>query len=278
MSPSVLLFTDRPGFEPTWRPACESLDLGVRTLSPDALPSAARTGVAVVIDAASPAYDEDELLVSVGFAKALGAPVAVHLPEGHGLGAVEDVLDELCPGLVARRGEDVTRVTNLLARRLDPQRDSRFEFVTVSPRDEELLAILGDGRSVLVSRPVGDDDDGSEVEGIALADDARSATLALAGGGEVRLTADKVARTSQPPAANGRGGNGIPIDGERLGARLRELRLEAGLTQAELARRTGIHRPNIARVEAGRHTPSLETLARLASAIGVPTTRVLSED
>ena len=58
----------------------------------------------------------------------------------------------------------------------------------------------------------------------------------------------------------------------------RELRAAAGLTQAELARRTGIHRPNIARVEAGRHTPSLETLARLASAIGVPTTTVLAEE
>jgi transcriptional regulator with XRE-family HTH domain len=67
----------------------------------------------------------------------------------------------------------------------------------------------------------------------------------------------------------------IAIDGEKLGARLRELRLAAGLTQAELARRTGIHRPNIARVEAGRHTPSLETLARIANAIGVSTTHVL---
>ena len=32
------------------------------------------------------------------------------------------------------------------------------------------------------------------------------------------------------------------------------------------------------RVEAGRHTPSLETIARLATAIGVPTTRVLHKD
>ncbi|MBX3248300.1 MAG: helix-turn-helix transcriptional regulator [Myxococcales bacterium] len=70
----------------------------------------------------------------------------------------------------------------------------------------------------------------------------------------------------------------MPIDGARLGARLRALRLEAGLTQAELARRTGIHRPNIARVEAGRHTPSLETLTRLATAIGVPATRVLAAE
>jgi len=69
----------------------------------------------------------------------------------------------------------------------------------------------------------------------------------------------------------------ILLDGAGLGARLKELRLEAGLTQAELARRTGIHRPNIARVEAGRHTPSLETLSRLTVAIGVPATRVFEK-
>ena len=94
----------------------------------------------------------------------------------------------------------------------------------------------------------------------------------LASGVNLLLTAGALAPTETL------GGSQIPLDGERLGKRLRQLRLEAGLTQAELARRTGIHRPNIARVEAGRHTPSLETLSRLATAIGVPATRVLAED
>ncbi|MBX3275775.1 MAG: helix-turn-helix transcriptional regulator [Sandaracinaceae bacterium] len=90
------------------------------------------------------------------------------------------------------------------------------------------------------------------------------------------LTTDAVVKKSQlAQKSNGASHAPVGIDGVRLGQRIRELRLAAGLTQAELARRTGIHRPNIARVEAGRHTPSLETLARLASAIGVPTTAVL---
>jgi len=142
----------------------------------------------------------------------------------------------------------------------------------VAPDDEDVLAILGDGQSVLLKRPLATQDDGTEVVGIVLSDDAASATLELASGATVELDVATVA-----PASTGTSG-AIPIDGARLGARLRELRLSAGLTQAELARRTGIHRPNIARVEAGRHTPSLETLARLATAIGVPTTRVLATD
>lgn len=277
MSASVLLFTDRPGCEPVWRPACEQLDLDVETLSPDALVKHARRGQALVVDGASGSYDEDELLATVGFARALDAVVAVHVPDDDSMASIDDLLGELCPGLVAHGDHNAARVAALLARKLDAKRASRFEFVTVSPRGDQLLAILGDGRSVLLDRPVGDDDDGSDVVSISLAEDAQSAALELAGGRAIELAARSVPRTPATPS-NGGTGNGVPVDGARLGARLRELRLAAGLTQAELARRTGIHRPNIARVEAGRHTPSLETLARLASAIGVPTTRVLSED
>ncbi len=283
MPASVLLFTDRPGCEPIWRPACEQLGLQVKTLGPEDLARSARSGLGVIIDGASSAYDEDELLASVGFARARGAITAAQVPSDDSMAALDEVLGELCPGLVAHSEEDVARVALLLVRRLDAARARRFEFVTVSPRDGELLAILGDGRSLLLERPVTDGDDGSEVVSIELAEDALSATVELANGARVRIDARSLRNGAKPAAGIAESGaaaegNGTPIEGARLGARLRELRLAAGLTQAELARRTGIHRPNIARVEAGRHTPSLETLARLATAIGVPTTRVLSED
>lgn len=272
MSATVTLFTDTPEFERLWRPALTSVGLAVRTSTPDRLATHAVRNEPVVVDASAAAYDEDELLAAVGFARALGAIPVVHLPADRALAAVEHVVEEMCDGLVARRDDDVRRLGVAMARRLDRDRNRRFEFVTVSPRDGELLAILGDGRCELLERPVDDGDDGTEVVSIDLAEDATFATLGLASGANVTLRAESV-------QSNGAGhAESAPIDGARLGARLRALRLEAGLTQAELARRTGIHRPNIARVEAGRHTPSLETLSRLAIAIGVPTTRVLSED
>lgn len=46
------------------------------------------------------------------------------------------------------------------------------------------------------------------------------------------------------------------------------LRTEAGLTQAELAARMGTTQSAIARTEAGGARPTLETLERLAAAIG----------
>ncbi len=49
---------------------------------------------------------------------------------------------------------------------------------------------------------------------------------------------------------------------------LRELRLDAGLSQRALARRAGTSQPAVARYERGAATPSWETLQRLAAACG----------
>jgi len=53
---------------------------------------------------------------------------------------------------------------------------------------------------------------------------------------------------------------------------LREARLRAGLTQAELARRSGRTQPAIARWESARVQPSLETLRELIRACGLELT------
>jgi DNA-binding XRE family transcriptional regulator len=51
---------------------------------------------------------------------------------------------------------------------------------------------------------------------------------------------------------------------------IRRLRQQAGLTQEALAKRAGLARPNLVRVESGRYRPSLETLERIARALGQP--------
>lgn len=58
-------------------------------------------------------------------------------------------------------------------------------------------------------------------------------------------------------------------------ASLRDLRLEAGITQQELARRSGIAQPNIAAYERGRRVPSPPTRATLERALRPRPSRVL---
>ena len=50
-------------------------------------------------------------------------------------------------------------------------------------------------------------------------------------------------------------------------AQYRQCRKEKKMTQAELAKRTGISQPNINRFESGNYNPSLEMLVRIASAL-----------
>ncbi len=56
-----------------------------------------------------------------------------------------------------------------------------------------------------------------------------------------------------------------------------EARIAAGLTQKELAQRMGTTQSAIARLEAGERTPTLDTLQRLAKALGISFTITAGE-
>ena len=269
MTSSVTLLTERERVAQQWRDALSNYDVPCKVVPPSDLANASAGQTAVVVDVDGAQLDSDELLCTLGFLRASGVLPIAHLAQSHG--EVEDIIAELCDGLVASTEPDIARIAAAIARREDRRRHLRLEFVTLSPCGDDVLAILGNGDASLHPRPIDASDDGSEITSISIDPSATRAVLQLESGGICQLTIASVHAASS--ATNGQGD--IAIDGERLGARLRKLRLDAGLTQAELARRTGIHRPNIARVEAGRHTPSLETLARIANAIGVSTTHVL---
>jgi transcriptional regulator with XRE-family HTH domain len=55
---------------------------------------------------------------------------------------------------------------------------------------------------------------------------------------------------------------------EQLAAELTRVRVSAGLTQAQLAKRMNAKQAAIARVESGRHLPNLDTLRGYAAATG----------
>jgi transcriptional regulator with XRE-family HTH domain len=54
-----------------------------------------------------------------------------------------------------------------------------------------------------------------------------------------------------------------------FGPKLREARERLGLTQEEVARRSGVHATEVSRIEAGKRDPQISTLRRLAEAVEV---------
>lgn len=68
-----------------------------------------------------------------------------------------------------------------------------------------------------------------------------------------------------PPA-----GPGVDPEAVELGATIRALRTEAGLTLEQLAARVGVSRSMVSAIELGRASPSVGTLRGIAGALGVP--------
>ncbi|MEV0526654.1 helix-turn-helix transcriptional regulator [Streptomyces sp. NPDC050439] len=54
-----------------------------------------------------------------------------------------------------------------------------------------------------------------------------------------------------------------------LGARIRAVRQEARMTQETVALNAGLDRPSLVKIEAGKQSPSADTLFRIAEALGV---------
>jgi transcriptional regulator with XRE-family HTH domain len=60
-----------------------------------------------------------------------------------------------------------------------------------------------------------------------------------------------------------------------LGRNLRRARKWAGLTQEEVAERSGVHATEVSRIEAGKRDPRISTMERLAEAVEVPPSDLL---
>lgn len=60
-----------------------------------------------------------------------------------------------------------------------------------------------------------------------------------------------------------------------LGHNLREARERLGLTQEQVAERSGVHAGEVSRIERGKRDPKVSTLERLARAVEIKPGRLL---
>jgi transcriptional regulator with XRE-family HTH domain len=56
-------------------------------------------------------------------------------------------------------------------------------------------------------------------------------------------------------------------DRERIGSRIIQLRNERGISQVQLAEKTGLRQQNISRIESGKYSTGLDILAKIAEAL-----------
>ncbi|MFF2954352.1 helix-turn-helix transcriptional regulator [Kitasatospora sp. NPDC057965] len=63
-----------------------------------------------------------------------------------------------------------------------------------------------------------------------------------------------------------------------VGRRIRAYRLDAGLSQVQLATRAGLDHRTISRAENGRHAISIDIAFRIAEGLGLPSWRLFRDE
>lgn len=157
-----------------------------------------------------------------------------------------------------------------LATKAMENRESRIWAASYDAGRDAFRVAMEDGRILLLKRPI-PEDDGSEIMDLFLEGDGEVFTVIQASGNEFSVPWDAAANLTaerRPPA---------DADvAKRIGSRVKALRQQRRLTQAQLAALAGLQRPNIARLEAGVHVPSILLLERLAQALGVPLSELIA--
>ena len=64
----------------------------------------------------------------------------------------------------------------------------------------------------------------------------------------------------------------------KIGTTIRAHRLQRGLSQGDIEKKTGLLRCYLSRVENGHTVPSLDTLSKIAGALDLPIAQFFSED
>lgn len=64
---------------------------------------------------------------------------------------------------------------------------------------------------------------------------------------------------------------------ELIGKRVKQIRMDRGLSQAELAKKMNWQQPDISDLEHGRHNPKSDTLDKLAKALKVSISELVSQ-
>ncbi len=148
----------------------------------------------------------------------------------------------------------------------DKIRDARYLV-----GEDRFLVTFESGKEYGFARSVLECDDGTDVVSVKVDGRRFFFQVTQASGNKYEVPWDRVlheAEASYPyyyrrnRARIGRSG--------AVAEQVKDLRKAKGMTQAQLARAAGILRPNLSRIEAGKHRPTLETLERLAAALKVP--------
>ncbi len=150
-----------------------------------------------------------------------------------------------------------------LAQKTTANAEARIWAVSYDHKRNAFRVALENGQILLLHRPI-PEDDLTEVLDVNLEGDGEVFTVIQVSGNEFSVPWDVI-----QSLATGKTGDQNTEIGKRIGNRVRALRKQRGLTQDQLAKMANVKRPNISRLEAGKHVPGIILIQRLADCLQV---------
>ncbi|MBI2906978.1 MAG: helix-turn-helix domain-containing protein [Chloroflexi bacterium] len=161
-------------------------------------------------------------------------------------------------------------LTDSIEKLVDPESRTRIAEVIYVAGIEAFFIRMGNARTYLLPLRELAEVDSSPVIRTSVARDRQYFRVMQASGNRLEVPWDVILYHCEPEYEYYKGKQPLEDDStRRIGEKVRQMRMARGLSVEALARKAGMQRPNLSRLEHGKHRPSLETLERVARALGV---------
>lgn len=154
----------------------------------------------------------------------------------------------------------------------DKIRDARYQVAA-----DKFLVIFDSGKEYSFARSLLDCDDGSEVVSVKVDAKRFYFRVAQASGNSYEVPWDRVLYEAEASYPYYRKSVARVESAKSVAWKIGKLRKARGLTQSDLARAANMLRPNLSRIEAGKHRATLETLEKLAAALKIPVADLIAD-
>lgn len=153
--------------------------------------------------------------------------------------------------------------------------DKKLEKVDYLEKEKVFACTFRNKEDLFLSRKDILEDDGSSIKEVSIDQNSYYFSVLLESGKKYEVPWDFIRYICEEKYEFS-GKKPGKVSALEIGKRIAWLRKSQKLTQQALASQSGIQRANIARIESGRHAPSLETLERIADSLSLPVARIIA--
>lgn len=155
--------------------------------------------------------------------------------------------------------------------------DKKLDKVAYLEKENVFACTFKNGKTYFLQRKDIPEDDASKIKHYVIDNDNYYFTVYLESGKEYIILWDYILSLCEEKYDYYKNKEISIMSSKEIGKRIKIIRNKRSLTQKDMESKTGILRANIARIENGKHSSSLETLEKIASALQVPVAALLSK-